>query len=152
MFSSFKFWINLNTWVLIWSNSSEVVLVYMEINLRISIVNMMFFQIYRGTKDHTLRFGNIKGEFITYQVWSLFRSELTASFISAIDFDENEMPVSSAYIVTFVLSSGPRHDPWRTPQFSFAIFDVCPFTLQHWLQSCRYDLYQTSFLPSLRND
>ena len=54
-----------------------------------------------GTKDHTLRFGNIRGEFITFQQsLKLFRSELTASFISAIDFDENEMLVSSAYIVT----------------------------------------------------
>ena len=39
----------------------------MEIDLRISVVHMMLFQIYRGTKDHTLRFGNIEGDFITYQ-------------------------------------------------------------------------------------
>ena len=50
------------------------------------------------------------------------------------------MLVSSAYIVTFVLcnaqgksfmyiknSSGPRHDPCGMPQFTFAIFDMCPF-------------------------
>ena len=100
----------------------------MAIYLRISIVHMMFIQITRGTKDHTLRFGNInniKGEFTSYQP-SLkpFRSELTAQFFSVIDFDENEILLSSAYIVTFPLcnvqgksfmyiknSIGPRHDP-----------------------------------------
>ena len=51
------------------------------------------------------------------------------------------MLVLSAYKVAFVLcntqgrslmhtknSSGPRHDPCGTPQLTFAIFDVCPFT------------------------
>ena len=79
-------------------------------------------------------------------------SELTASFIPAINFDKNEMLVLSAYIVTFVLcnvqgksfmyiknSSEPRHDPCGTPQFTFAIFVVCPFTSQHCLRSCKYD-------------
>ena len=40
------------------------------------------------------------------QICSFLRSELTASFISAIDFDEYEMLVSSAYMVTFVLCNG----------------------------------------------
>ena len=52
------------------------------------------------------------------------------------------MLVSSAIMVTFVLcnaqgksfiyiknSSGTRHDPCGSLQFSFAIFDVCQFTL-----------------------
>ena len=68
---------------------------------------------------------------------------------------EYEMLVSSAYMVTFVLcnaqgksfmhiknSSGPRHDPCGTPQFTFAIFVECPLTLQHCLPSCKYDLIQ----------
>ena len=66
-----------------------------------------------------------------------------ASIISATDFDENDMRVSPAHIVTFVLcnalgksfmyiknNSGPRHDPCGTPQFTFAFFDVCTYTLQ----------------------
>ena len=39
----------------------------MEIDLRFSIVRVMFSQITRGTKDNALRFGYIKGEFITSQ-------------------------------------------------------------------------------------
>ena len=92
-----------------------------------------------------MRFGNVRVEFITYQPsLMLFRSELTASFISAIDFDENEMLVSSAYIVTFVLcnargksflyiknSSRPRHDPCGMLQYTFAIFDMYSLTLQN---------------------
>ena len=85
------------------------------------------------------------GEFTTYQPSLMpFRSELTASFISAIGFDENEMLVSSAYIVTFVLcnargksflhikhSSRPRHDPCGMLQYTFAIFDMYSLTLQN---------------------
>ena len=39
----------------------------MEIDPRISIVHMVFFQITRGTEDHALRFGYVKGEFIASQ-------------------------------------------------------------------------------------
>ena len=43
--------------------------------------------------------------------------------------------------------SGPRHGPCGMPQFTFANFDVCPFTLQDCLRSCKYDLNQSSSCP-----